>query len=63
MNDKQFSIGIKISIAIACIILIVIGIVAFLTLRSANISSSVLEDVPNAKNIVSNNEIKIEENE
>lgn len=48
MNDKQFSTGIKISIIVAFILLIVIGIIAFCTLKSTNVTASVLEDVPNA---------------
>lgn len=33
MSDKQFSIGVKISIAVAIILLIMIGILAITTLR------------------------------
>lgn len=48
MNDKQFSMGIKISIIIAFILLIIIGIIAFCTLKPTNVTASVLEDVPNS---------------
>lgn len=48
MNDKQFSIGIKISVIVAFVLLIIIGIIVFCTLKSTNVTSSVLEDVPNA---------------
>ncbi len=49
MNDKQFSIGIKISIIVAFVLLIIIGIIAFCTLKPTDVTASVLEDVPNAK--------------
>lgn len=48
MNDKQFSMGMKISIIIAFILLIIIGIMAFYTLKPIDVTASVLEDVPNS---------------
>lgn len=48
MNDKQFSMGIKISIIVAFVLLIIIGIIAFCTLKPTDVTASVLEDVPNS---------------
>ena len=53
MSDKQFSIGVKISIAVAIVLLIIIGILAVTTLRKKDISSSILEDVSNSDNVIS----------
>ncbi len=48
MNDKQFSMGIKISVIVAFILLIIMGIIAFCILKSNDVTASVLEDVPEA---------------
>ena len=48
MNDQQFSIGIKISVTVAFVLLIIMGIIAFCTLKSSDVKASVLEDVPEA---------------
>ena len=48
MNDKQFSMGIKISVIVAFILLIIMGVIAFSTLKSNDVTASVLEDVPEA---------------
>lgn len=48
MNDKQFSMGIKISVIVAFVLLIIMGIIAFCTLKSTDVTASVLEDVPEA---------------
>lgn len=53
MSDKQFSIGVKISIAVAIILLMMIGILAITTLRKKDNSSSILEDVSNTDSAVS----------
>lgn len=48
MNDKQFSMGIKISVIVAFVLLIIMGIIAFCTLKPTDVAASVLEDVPNS---------------
>lgn len=48
MNDKQFSMGIKISVIVAFILLIIMGVIVFCTLKSNDVTASVLEDVPEA---------------
>ncbi len=53
MSDKQFSIGVKISIAVAIVLLIIMGILAITTLRKKDNSSSILEDVSNSDNVIS----------
>ena len=52
MSDKQFSIGIKISIIIAIILIIAMGIFAGITLGKKGNSSSILDDVPDIDNSV-----------
>lgn len=53
MSDKQFSIGVKISIAVAIILLIMMGILAITTLRKKDNTSSILDDVSNTDSAVS----------
>ena len=40
--------GIKISVIVAFILLIIMGVIAFCTLKSNDVTASVLEDVPEA---------------
>lgn len=53
MDDKQFSIGLKISITVACILLILIGILVVNTIKSKDNTSSVLEEVSNIDSALS----------
>ena len=52
MSDKQFSIGVKISITIAIILVIGMGIFAVVISDKKGNSSSILDDVPNIDNSV-----------
>jgi FlaG/FlaF family flagellin (archaellin) len=61
MSENQFSIGLKISAVVAVILLIGIIVIAVNTVKTKNTTASVLEDVPNA-NIVLTNEEEVEEN-
>lgn len=58
MNDKQFGIGLKISIIITCIILIMEIALVVIVLKNNNNSSSILEDVEGATS-----EVQIENDE
>ena len=52
MSDKQFSIGIKISITVAIILVIVMGIFAIVISGKKDSSSSILDDLPDIDNSV-----------
>jgi uncharacterized membrane protein len=56
MSENQFSIGLKISAIIAVILLIGIIVMAVYTIKSKNITASVLEDVPNANIVITDEE-------
>ena len=53
MDDKQFSIGLKISITVACILLVLIGILVVNTIKSKDNTVSVLEEVANVDSALS----------
>lgn len=54
MTEKQFSIGIKITITLAIIAFIAMIVMVVMTLKPTNASSSVLDDVTNSNKVVTN---------
>lgn len=58
MNDKQFSIGLKITAVITIILIVVIGIIAVNILKTEDTMTSVLDEVETSNIIVNNEEVE-----